>query len=53
MFRFQCNKIHLTYKGWLELDQMTLWVNREGFDDFQYWSLVHEEGDVDEEGATP
>lgn len=52
-FTFGSKKVHLTYKGHVTLDQMNEWRIKNKFDEFQYHSLVWEEGDVDEENATP
>lgn len=52
-FRFESKKVHLTYKGYQDWDDIIVTLGTHAFDTPQYFSLVHEEGDDDEEHATP
>ena len=50
-FHFQSEKVHLTYKTWLDMEALKTFMARIGT--IRMISIVHEEGDVEEEGATP
>lgn len=50
-FRFQSEKVHLTYKGFLDFDALKTWA--ESLAEVKLMSIVHERGDEDEADATP
>lgn len=50
-FRFQSEKLHLTYKTHINHKDFMVFARKKGV--LKLYSFVHEEGDVDEEGATP
>ena len=51
-FKFASAKVHLTYKGHLDYDGLLAHVTQT-VGAPKYWSIVHEEGDAEEEGADP
>lgn len=50
-FRFQSEKVHLTYKTHLDMNEVKTMLKSKGA--VKLYSIVHENGDEEEEAATP
>jgi len=50
-FDFQSEKAHFTYKT--HMDEAVVKTRMKSFGDIKIWSFVHEDGDTDEDTATP